>query len=75
MLANHWEITKFAKVFPRQCFALYGINYRVFGLIALDHVSFSGWPVVKIKSKKTENEAFTEFKCLKKPTIRYIELL
>ena len=35
--------------------------------MALDHVSFSGWPFMKIKLSKTKNEAFVEFKYLKKP--------
>ena len=37
-----------------------------FSLVALDHVSFSSWPFLKINHEKTENTAFAEFKYLKK---------
>ena len=51
--------------FSKQLTKNYNIKYTAFNLVALDHMSFSGWPFVKIKSGKTENEAFAN---LKKPT-------
>ena len=43
-----------------------------FNQVALDHLSFSCGPFIKINSEKTEYEVFTEFKYLKNSTIRYV---
>ena len=52
---------RFMKFKPSKNLSKLAIYCREFGLIALDHMSLSGWPFVKIK---TENEAFAEFKYL-----------
>ena len=35
-------------------------------VVTMDYVSYSGWPFVKIKLRKTENETFAEFKYLER---------
>ena len=68
-IVGFFEVIKFHEFCGFDGFVRFKIdpNYiccRAFGLIALDHMSFLGWPFVKIKSWKNENEAFVEFKYL-----------